>query len=43
MPKSSVRWSKLAAGLLWIVLGAAILAVVIMVWHPWVHPWSGTS
>jgi len=33
--------AKLANAALWLLLGLAVVAVVAMVWHPWVHPWTG--
>ncbi|MEA2690139.1 MAG: hypothetical protein QOJ39_2142 [Candidatus Eremiobacteraeota bacterium] len=32
---------RLANALLWLLLGAAVVLVVVMTWHPWVHPWTG--
>jgi hypothetical protein len=32
---------KLANAALWLLLALAIIAVVVMTWHPWVHPWTG--
>ena len=33
--------SRLANVALWLLLGLAIVLVVVMTWHPWVHPWTG--
>jgi hypothetical protein len=35
-----VMTRAIAAGL-WLFLIASALAVIVMVWHPWVQPWTG--
>jgi hypothetical protein len=33
--------AKLANAVLWALLALTVVAVVVMTWHPWVHPWTG--
>jgi len=33
--------ARLAAAALWALLALAVALVVVMTWHPWVHPWTG--
>jgi hypothetical protein len=33
--------AKLANAVLWALLALAVVVVVVMTWHPWVHPWTG--
>lgn len=33
--------AKLANAVLWLILAIAVVTVVAMTWHPWVHPWTG--
>jgi membrane protein YdbS with pleckstrin-like domain len=34
--------ARVIAGALWFFLAAAVVTIVVMVWHPWVTPWTGT-
>ncbi|MDB5070663.1 MAG: hypothetical protein JWM87_1774 [Candidatus Eremiobacteraeota bacterium] len=33
--------SRFANAVLWLLLALGIALVVVMTWHPWVHPWTG--
>jgi hypothetical protein len=35
--------AKVAAILLWLLLGCGVVLVAAMTWHPWVHPWTGIT
>ncbi len=35
--------AKLANAALWALLVGSVLLVIAMVWHPWVHPWTGVG
>jgi hypothetical protein len=33
--------ARLLNAALWALLVLAVATVVVMTWHPWVHPWTG--
>jgi hypothetical protein len=34
--------ARFTAAALWVLLWIGVVTVVLMTWHPWVHPWTGT-